>query len=69
MTHGLYQRKRTETKRKVKEAKKEADERWGSQVMQNFGGNRKMFWKEVKRVRKENSSGGGSVGIKDDNGE
>ena len=47
---------------------KEADERWGDRVMQNFGGNRKTFWKEVKRVRKENSNGGGCAGMKDENG-
>ena len=64
LTYGLYKRKR-----KVKAAKREADERWGGRVMQNFGGNRKMFWKEVKRVRKENSNGGGWVGMKDENGD
>ena len=69
VTYGLYKGKRSETKRKVKEAKREADERWGDRVMQNFGGNRKMFWKEVKRVRKENSNGGGCVGMKDENGD
>ena len=37
--------------------------------MQNFGDNRKMFWKEVKRVRKDSSSGGGCVGMKDENGD
>ena len=53
MTYDLYMRKRAKTKRKVKEAKKEADERWGCRIMQNFEGNRKSFWKEVKREREK----------------
>ena len=69
MTYYLYMRKRTKTRKKVKEAKKEADERWGCRIMQNFEGNRKMFWKEVKRVRKENISGDGCVRMKDENGD
>ena len=36
MAYELYKRKRTE-------AKKEADVRWGSRVMQNLEGNRKIF--------------------------
>ena len=34
--------------------------------MPNFGGNSKMFWREDKGVIKENSNGGGIVGMKDD---
>ena len=29
-----------------------ADRRWGEQFGNNFEGNKNMFWKEVKRVRK-----------------
>ena len=36
----------------VREAKKEAEDRFGTKLSQDFEGNRKMFWKEVKRVRK-----------------
>ena len=62
-----YKRKRAEVKRLIKEAKKEADERWGSRLMRDFGSNKKMFWKEVKRERKD--CVGRSVGIKDVNGD
>ena len=29
-----------------------ADRRWGERLGNDFEGNKKMFWKEVKRVRK-----------------
>ena len=41
----------------------EADGRWGSNLMKDFERNKKMFWKEVKRERKENA--GRAVGIND----
>ena len=28
------------------------DWQWGEQLENDFGGNKNMFWKEVKRVRK-----------------
>ena len=30
-----------------------ADQRWGERLGNDFEGNKKMFWKEVKRVRKD----------------
>ena len=36
----------------VKVAKRMADWRWGERLGINFEGNKKMLWKEVKRVRK-----------------
>ena len=51
---GCIRERGARQRRKKKEAKKEADERWGGRVEENFGGNRNMLWKEVKRVRKEN---------------
>ena len=36
----------------VREAKREGDDMFGAKLRQNFEENRKMFWKEVKRVRK-----------------
>ena len=36
----------------VQVAKRMADRRWGEQLGNNFEGNKKMFWREVKRVRK-----------------
>ena len=40
-------------KRAVKVTKRMADWRWGEQLGNNFEGNKKMFWKEVKRVKKD----------------
>ena len=42
----------TRVKAVVGEAKREAEERFGTKLSQDFEGNRKMFWKEVKRVQK-----------------
>ena len=36
----------------VQAAKRMADQRWGERLGNDFKGNKKMFWKEVKRVRK-----------------
>ena len=36
----------------VQVAKRMADRRWGERLGNYFEGNKKMFWKEVKRVRK-----------------
>ena len=47
-----YKNKRQEVKRVIKEAKKAADERWGERMSEKFEDRKKMFWKEVKRVRR-----------------
>ena len=39
-------------KRAVRRAKKEADVRWGEKLVEDFGTNKRMFWREVKRTRK-----------------
>ena len=39
-------------KQAVHAAKRMADRRWGERLGNDFEGNKKMFWKEVKRVRK-----------------
>ena len=36
----------------VQAAKRMADRRWGERLGNDFEGNKKMFWKELKRVRK-----------------
>ena len=36
----------------VHAAKRMADRRWGERLRNDFEGNKKMFWKGVKRVRK-----------------
>ena len=46
-----YKRKRNEVKRVIKDAKDEANERWGGRLMEDFERNKKMFWKEVRRVK------------------
>ena len=48
---GGQRRKRSEWA--VKVAKITADWRWGERLWNNFEGNKKMFWKEIKRVRKD----------------
>lgn len=52
ITYGRYKEKRNMLKRMVKRAKREADRRWGQRLGEKFEENKKMFWKEVKRVRK-----------------
>ena len=47
-----YKSVRNEVKRAVRRAKKDADVRWGEKLVENFQGNKRMFWKEVKRTRK-----------------
>ena len=39
-------------KRAVKVSKRMADWRWGERLGNNFEGNKRMFWKAVKRVKK-----------------
>ena len=65
-TYERYREKRCEVKRKVKEAKRRADWRWGQKIGENFEQNKKMFWKEVKRLRKGES--GREETVKDANG-
>ena len=36
----------------VKVVKRMADRRWGESLGNHFEGNKKMFWKELKRVKK-----------------
>ena len=43
-----------EVKRRVRQAKRVADWRWGQRLSEKFEQN-KMFWKEVKKVRKGES--------------
>ena len=49
-SYERYRVKRMKTKKAVREAKRNADMRWGRRVSENFERNRKMFWKEVKRM-------------------
>ena len=63
----LYKEKRSEAKRAVKEAKRLANERWGERLAGNFRDSKKMFWKEMKRIRKGESKK--EECVKDVNGE
>ena len=52
VTYDRYRAQRVAVKLAVQAAKRMADRRWGVLLGNDFEGNRKMFWKEVKRVRK-----------------
>ena len=62
-----FRRKRQEVKRKVREAKRRAADEWGEQISRNFKENKKLFWKEVNRVRSTRE--GVSEDVKGVNGE
>ena len=47
-----YREERRRVKAVVRGASREAEDWSGVKLSQDFEGNRKMFWKEVKRVRK-----------------
>ena len=47
-----YKVVRNEVKRAVRRAKKQADDRWGEKLVEDFSSNKRMFWREVKRARK-----------------
>ena len=52
VTYNRYRAQRVAVKLAVQAAKRMADRRRGEQLGNDFEGNKKMFWKEVKRVRK-----------------
>ena len=54
-----YREERRRVNTVVREAKRNTEERFGTKLSQNFEGNKKMFWEEVKRVRAERSTGRG----------
>ena len=66
-TRERYREKKREVKRKVREVKRRADARWGRCLADNFAENKKMFWKEVKQLRKE--GGRKEETVKDVNGQ
>ena len=67
VAYDRYRVKRMEVKRAVRDAKRGADWRWGQKLGENYERNKKMFWKEVKRVRKGESRR--EEAVKDENGE
>ena len=52
VTYDSYRAQRVAVKLAVQAAKRTADRRCGERFGNDFEGNKKMFWKEVKRVRK-----------------
>ena len=52
VTYDRYWALRVAVRRAVQAAKRMANRRWGERLGNDFEGNKKMFWKEVKRVRK-----------------
>ena len=52
LTYDRYRVQRVVVKRAVKVAKRMSDRRWGERLGNSFEGNKKMFWKRVKRVKK-----------------
>ena len=52
VTYDRDRAQRVAVKLAVQDAKRMADRRWGERLGNDFEGNKKMFWKEVKRVRK-----------------
>ena len=52
VTYDRYRAQRVAVKLAVQAAKRMPDRRWGQRLGNDFEGNKKMFWKEVKRVRK-----------------
>lgn len=67
VTYERYKTKKLEVKRKVREAKRAADWRWGQKLGENYEQNKKMFWKEVKRVKRGESRR--EEAVKDENGQ
>ena len=51
VTYGRHRAQRVAVKLAVQAAKGMADRRWEQRLRNDFEGNKKMFWKEVKRVR------------------
>ena len=47
-----YREQRRRVKAIVREAKREAEDRFGAKLSQDFEGNGKMFWKGVSRGRR-----------------
>ena len=52
VTYDRYRAQRVAVKLAVQAAKRIADRRWGERLVIDFEGNKKILWKEVKRVRK-----------------
>ena len=47
-----YKAVNVEVNRRVREAKRAANDRWGQDFGRSYEENKKKFWKEFKRIRK-----------------
>ena len=61
VTYDRYWAQRVAVKLSVQASKRMADRRWRERLGNDFEGNKKMFWKEVKRVRKGEQAKEGMV--------
>lgn len=61
-----YKKAKNEVKRIIKRSKREANENFGKKLSQDVNGNRKLFWKEVKKVKNEGKES--CMGVKGKNG-
>ena len=52
VTYDRHRAQRVVVKRAVQVEKRMADRRWGERLGNDFEGNKNIFWKEVKQVRK-----------------
>ena len=52
VTYDRYRAQRVAMKLAVQAAKRMTDRQWGGRLGNDFEDNKKMFWKEVRRVRK-----------------
>ncbi len=62
-----YKEWKRRVRRLIEESKRRVDEEFGRKLSQNFSENKKLFWKEVKKVRGGERSG--DVRMRGENGE
>ncbi len=62
-----YKDWKNRVKELIEESKRRMDEEFGRKLSQNFSENKKLFWKEVKKVRGGEKSG--DVRMRGENGE
>ena len=53
VTYDRYRAQRVAVKLAVQAAKRMADRRWGERLGNDFEGNKKMLWKDLKQVKKD----------------
>ena len=66
-TRERYKETKRRVKRGAREHKRRANNEWGRRLAGNYSENKKMFWKEVKQLRKE--GGKKEERVKDRNGQ